>query len=83
MAKLLKELPPKKNPAGIPLEERYPDLPTWADGDAWQVKAGVDFHIRPTSFRALLVKYAKDNGKTVQTRLVDENTLAFKFSKGS
>lgn len=72
MANIVKEFPTIKR--GRP--EVYP-YKEWFNGKPWALKQGVDFHVKPESFKAAI--YARKNklDLTIKTAtVVDENGIA-------
>ena len=52
----------------------------WADGNIWEVTAGVDFDCKPISFRGILYSYAKRSGLKLQVQsLTRMGKLRFRF----
>lgn len=52
----------------------------WADGNIWEVTAGVDFDCKPVSFRGILYSYAKRSGLKLQVQsLTRMGKLRFRF----
>ena len=52
----------------------------WADGNIWEVTAGVDFDCKPVSFRGVLYSYAKRSGLKLQVQsLTRMGKLRFRF----
>lgn len=72
MATVVKEFPTIKR--GRP--EVYP-YKEWFNGKAWALKQGVDFHVKPESFKAAI--YARKNKMdlTIKTAtVIDKNGVA-------
>lgn len=52
----------------------------WTDGRVWELTRGVDFTSNAASFRAHLYKVSKDRGIDVRSRIIDEDTIVFRFN---
>lgn len=71
MARVISEFPENIETRGRPFKYPWRD---WLNGEAWELVPGVDFNVEVASFRATLMKRAKDFGLTVRTaQSLDEN----------
>lgn len=52
----------------------------WTDGGAWRIRRGEDFEVPATSMAAMVRLRAKSEGLTATCRVVDEDTVEFRFA---
>lgn len=60
---------------------KYP-FPEWTDGSIYRLTKGRDFTVKPESMRSSLMRWSKDNGYLVSTK-IDGDSVVFQMLKES
>ena len=59
---------------------KYPS--EWLDGSIWEITQGEDFQVKPRTALQSIVKMAKEQGKKVRSRIVDDKVTFQAYTNG-